>query len=154
MDPTCGHCLGPSCNGSPGFTDPKCPVHGTAAHAAREARLNEDVAKLSRRSLRSLVKKSNKREHVVPPEYRILREDAASEEFFRKKSEQMLDRAKSGISRIRLFTIHPSTALNPEAGLSESQRKACQYFEARKLRIVFREDWDSHLLKFDVYAVW
>lgn len=28
MDPSCGYCLGGSCNGSPPWTDPNCPEHG------------------------------------------------------------------------------------------------------------------------------
>jgi len=40
MDPSCGKCLGGSCNGSPPWTDPECSEHGSAR--ARAARIRKD----------------------------------------------------------------------------------------------------------------
>lgn len=154
MDPTCGHCLGSSCGGFSGFRDPGCPEHGVVAHAIREAKLDEDIAGLNRRSLLALVRKNMGEKRTPLEKHMVLHEDPP-EKIIRETSAHMLSRAGSGFRRVRLFTVQLSGEMQkPEQALSETQRKVCQYFEERKLHIVFRENWNALSPEFAVFAVW
>lgn len=154
MDPTCGHCLGSSCSGFEGFTDPECPEHGTAARAARKAKLDNDIATLTRRSLRSLTLNNRRREPLIPFEFQPMQWKDV-QDIIRKMSKRMLSEARSGVRRVSLFKIYLSETQKPEEGLSGPQQEVCRYFRERKIRIVFRENWsNTSSREFTVYAIW